>query len=111
MRQRPPAVDSPVNDATSHGCAASLRGAVLRPGAAGCAAARRVWDALIERRPALIARCAGPTGPIAAVTVAREQGLPLAVRGGGRNFPRTFHPFPRDPRLTSRVPGFAPAYP
>jgi FAD/FMN-containing dehydrogenase len=60
-----------------------LRGRLLRPEDAGYDATRRVWNAMIDRRPALIARCAGAADVIAAVTFAREHGLPLSVRGGG----------------------------
>jgi hypothetical protein len=47
--------------------------------------ARKVYNALIDKRPALIARCAGPDDVAAAVGFARDHGLLLAVRGGGHN--------------------------
>jgi FAD/FMN-containing dehydrogenase len=64
---------------------ASLRGELIGPQEAGYGAARQVWNAMIDRRPALIARCAGVADILAAVKFARRQGLPLAVRGGGHN--------------------------
>jgi FAD/FMN-containing dehydrogenase len=63
----------------------SLRGQLLRGGADGYDAARKVWNGMIDRRPALIARCAGPADVIATVRFAREHGLLLAVKGGGHN--------------------------
>jgi len=60
-----------------------LRGAVLQPGDGGYDAARALWNAMIDRRPALIARCAGAADVIASIRFAREQGLPLTVKGGG----------------------------
>jgi FAD/FMN-containing dehydrogenase len=63
----------------------NLRGALLRPGDPGYEEARGVWNGMIDRRPALIALCAGPADVIQAVGFAREHGLPLAVRGGGHN--------------------------
>ena len=62
---------------------ARIRGAVLGPGEPGYDAARRVFNAMVDRRPALIARCAGAADVSAAVTFAREHRLPLSVRGGG----------------------------
>jgi FAD/FMN-containing dehydrogenase len=47
--------------------------------------ARRVWNGTVDRRPALIARCRGAEDVAAALGVARDRGLPLAVRGGGHN--------------------------
>src|SRR5579872_56407 len=47
--------------------------------------ARKVWNGMIDRRPALIARCAGVADVSKAVRLARDQHLLLAVRGGGHN--------------------------
>src|SRR5918995_1603650 len=65
--------------------ATAIRGAVLRPGNARYDDARKVWNGLIDRRPALIVRCAGTADVVACVNLARDQGLPLAVRGGRHN--------------------------
>lgn len=62
-----------------------LRGELLRPGDAAYEQARRVWNGMIDRRPALIARCQGVADVIAAVNFARTNHLPVAVRGGGHN--------------------------
>lgn len=64
---------------------ATLRGDLLRPGDAGYDGARAIWNAMVERRPALIARCAGTADVMTAVNFARAHGLPLAVKGGGHN--------------------------
>jgi FAD/FMN-containing dehydrogenase len=65
--------------------AGQLRGKLVLPGDAQYDAARRVWNGMIDKRPALIARCAGVSDVVVAVGFARENGLPLAVRGGGHN--------------------------
>jgi FAD/FMN-containing dehydrogenase len=62
-----------------------FRGALLRPGEEGYDDARRVWNGAIDRRPALIARCAGADDVVAAVRFARERGLLVSVRGGGHS--------------------------
>jgi FAD/FMN-containing dehydrogenase len=62
-----------------------LRGALICPGDPEYDAARRVWNSLIDKRPAAIVRCESVTDVIAAVGFAREHDLPVAVRGGGHN--------------------------
>ncbi|MFC3282126.1 FAD-binding oxidoreductase [Litchfieldella rifensis] len=63
----------------------SLRGQLLVPENEGYDEARQVFNAMIDRRPALIVRCAHVTDVIAAVNFARETELPIAVRGGGHS--------------------------
>jgi FAD/FMN-containing dehydrogenase len=60
-----------------------LRGEVVRPGDDEYDQARRVWNAAVDRRPALIVRPREVDGVIGAVDFARSNDLPLAVRGGG----------------------------
>ncbi len=64
---------------------AALRGQFLLPGSAEYDAARGVWNAMIDRRPALIARCATADDVAAAVRLAAAHDLLVAVRGGGHN--------------------------
>jgi FAD/FMN-containing dehydrogenase len=77
--------DAILEEAAVHDFAASLRGPLLRPGDNGYDEARKVWNGMIDRRPALIARCAGVADVIAAVRFARAHELLVAVRGGGHN--------------------------
>src|SRR5688572_159539 len=65
--------------------AARIDGDVIAPGDAAYDDARAIWNGMIDRRPALIARVAGTADVVAAVRFARERGIPLAVRGGGHN--------------------------
>src|SRR5436305_13710636 len=67
--------------------AGHLRGALLRPSDAGYEQARQVYNAMIDRHPALIARCVDVADVIAAVNFAREHELTLAARGGGHSGP------------------------
>ena len=64
---------------------AGLSGTVIRRGDAGYDQARRVWNGMIDRSPAAIFRCSSTADVVAAVNFAREEGLALAVRGGGHN--------------------------
>ncbi len=63
----------------------NLRGTVLTPTDAGYDAARTIWNAMCDKRPALMVQCAGVADVVAAVNFARDNGLQLAVRGGGHN--------------------------
>lgn len=71
------------NDLTTY--RARLRGALIQPGDANYDQARTVFNAMIDKRPRLIARCADVADVIASVQFARDHGLLLAVRGGGHN--------------------------
>jgi len=62
-----------------------VRGEVLIPGDADYDEARRVWNGMIDKRPALVARAVIADDVIPVVALARESGLPLAIRGGGHN--------------------------
>jgi FAD/FMN-containing dehydrogenase len=64
---------------------ARFRGALLRSGEEGYEEARRVWNGAIDRRPALIARCAGADDVVEAIRFARERELLVSVRGGGHS--------------------------
>ncbi len=68
---------------------AQLRGALLEPADAGYDTARAIWNGMIDKRPALIARCNGVADVVAAVNFAREHQLLLAVRSGGHNIAGT----------------------
>jgi FAD/FMN-containing dehydrogenase len=65
--------------------AGTLRGELLTPASPGYDEARTVWNAMIDRRPGLIARCAGEADVVQAVNFARTHELLVAVRGGGHN--------------------------
>ena len=62
-----------------------LRGQVLQPGDEGYDEARTVWNAMIDREPAIIARCTGAADVMTAVNFARDLELLLSVKGGGHN--------------------------
>jgi FAD/FMN-containing dehydrogenase len=77
-----------VSDSTSGAIEAlkgAIRGQVLQQGDGGYDDARRIWNAMIDRRPEVIVRCAGAADVRRAVNFAREHGWLLAVRGGGHN--------------------------
>lgn len=62
-----------------------LRGPLIQPGDAGYDDARKIWNAMIDRRPAMIVRCAGAADVKTSVVFARDHDLLLSVRGGGHN--------------------------
>jgi FAD/FMN-containing dehydrogenase len=64
---------------------ATFGGQLLRPADAGYEDARKVHNGLVDKRPALIARCCGEADVVAAVDLARRLGIEVAVRGGGHN--------------------------
>jgi FAD/FMN-containing dehydrogenase len=63
----------------------NFRGKILLPSDDAYQSARKIWNATIDRHPALIARCATTSDVVHAVNFARDNGLTLAVRGGGHN--------------------------
>ena len=62
-----------------------LRGELILAEDAGYDDARSIWNAMIDRRPALIARCLGVADVVTAVNFAREHGVALSIKGGGHN--------------------------
>ena len=65
----------------------TLRGELIRPVDAGYEEARKVHNAMIDRRPRFIVRCADPADVISSVNFARENNILLSVRGGGHGVP------------------------
>ncbi|MGH8069493.1 MAG: FAD-binding oxidoreductase [Candidatus Entotheonellia bacterium] len=80
-------MDTVLDEATLQQFKAGLRGALILPGDASYDAARTVWNGMIDKRPALIVRCAGAADVISAVQFARTHRLLVSVRGGGHNIP------------------------
>jgi FAD/FMN-containing dehydrogenase len=74
-----------LGESVIEGLGSGLRGELLRPSDPTHEQARLVWNGLINKRPALIARCAGVGDVIDSVNFARENDLLVAVRGGGHN--------------------------
>ncbi len=67
------------------GLQASTRGRVLAPGNDGYDASRRVFNAMIDRHPALIVRCENADDVVQGVEFARSHGLAVSVKGGGHS--------------------------
>ncbi len=86
-RTGPPPAAGPVDDRAVADLRARLEGQVVVPGDAGYEEHRRVWNGSIDRRPAVIARCAGVDDVRTALRFGREHDLTIAVRGGGHSFP------------------------
>ena len=64
---------------------ARFRGDLLLPGDADYDDVRQIWNAMIDRRPALIARCTSPDDVVQGVKFARQHELLVSIRGGGHN--------------------------
>ena len=64
---------------------ANFRGEILTPESAGYDSARTIWNGMINRKPAAIARCTGPADVVAAVRFAGEEDIFPAIRAGGHN--------------------------
>jgi len=80
---------SAISDAAIQELSARLRGPLLRPDDDGYDAARCIWNAMIDKRPACIARCSGVSDVIETLEFVRKHDVPLAVRGGGHNIAGT----------------------
>ncbi len=78
---------SPMGALDIAGLQDGFRGELLRPQDLGYEDARKVWNGSINRFPAIIARCAGVADVVTAVKFAKDNGLLVAVRGGGHSFP------------------------
>src|SRR5271170_5775034 len=63
----------------------SFRGELIQPSDVGYESARKVYNAMIDKRPSLIARCVDVADVMAAVAHGRENNLLTAIRGGGHN--------------------------
>jgi hypothetical protein len=61
----------------------TVRGSVLTPGDANYEATRRVFNAMIDRRPGVIVRCASTSDIVTGIRFAREHAVPISIRGGG----------------------------
>ncbi|AUG75052.1 oxidoreductase [Kitasatospora sp. MMS16-BH015] len=73
--------------ATIEELAGRVHGSVVVPGSDGYEEARRVYNGMVDRRPAAVVRCVNAGDVLATVAYAREHGLDLAVRGGAHSVP------------------------
>lgn len=80
-----PSAAGALEESVVAGFRTDLRGELLRPRDTGYDGARSIWNGMIDRRPALIARCAGAADVLRCVILAREHGLLVSVKGGGHN--------------------------
>ena len=67
------------------GLRGGFKGEILLPSDGAYDSARQIWNAMIDKRPAIIARCTTTSDVVRGVNFARDNGLVLAIRGGGHN--------------------------
>ena len=77
--------DVSVDDKKVQELRAALDGALLAPGDAGYAEARTIWNGMVDRRPALVARCASTSDVVKAVGFASQAGALVSIRGAGHH--------------------------
>ena len=73
------------NETPFRALASTFRGELISPRDDRYESARRIWNGMIDKRPALVARCTGVADVVAAIDFARDNTLLVAVRGGGHN--------------------------
>ncbi|MEV6309770.1 FAD-binding oxidoreductase [Streptomyces sp. NPDC051840] len=76
---------TPATDASTTGFRADFSGEIHVPGSPGYDEARTVFNSMIDRRPAVVAQCSDEADVVRALRFAREEGLEVAVRGGGHS--------------------------
>ena len=76
---------NPVDEDAINALASRLDGKLIRRGDAAYDETRAIWNAMIDKRPALIVQCASTADIVAVVKFAREHDLLVAVRGAGHN--------------------------
>ncbi|MEO5964540.1 MAG: FAD-binding oxidoreductase [Candidatus Limnocylindrales bacterium] len=81
----PDATTAPLPELSVDALRAAVAGTVLAPPDPGYDDARRVWNAMIDRYPAVIVRCAGTADVVEAIRFAGRHALPVSIRGGGHN--------------------------
>ncbi len=74
-----------VSEEAVEGLQAGFRGQLCMPGDEGYEEGRSIWNAMIDRKPGMIARCVGTKDVIDSVNFARENGVLVSVKGGGHN--------------------------
>jgi FAD/FMN-containing dehydrogenase len=75
-----------IGGAAIHELVTGLRGRLLCCDDPGYEAARKVWNGMVDKRPALIASCAGTADVVSCVRFAREYDALVSVRGGGHHY-------------------------
>jgi FAD/FMN-containing dehydrogenase len=85
MRESSTGTAGPIDPKLAEDLKGRLRGALMLPGDRGYDESRSLWNAMIDRRPGMVARCLGVADVVAGVNFAREHGLQLSIKGGGHN--------------------------